>query len=327
MSAERVDDPDRLAEIADDWRALYGRCPAASPFQSPDWLLPWWAAFRPGRLAVTTIRRGGRLVAIAPCHLDEASARLLPLGTAVSDDTDVLVDPDEPEADADLAEAVAAVGGWTSWAMEDLLDGAAFLRLPMPAGSAEARGPQSARPCLALAGGRDGDGLPLAIPADRRRKIRRARRLLAEAGGGAIERDPPPDRFLDALVRLHGARWTSRGEDGVLAEAPVVAFHRAALPKLTAVGLARTALLWMDGEPAAAYYGLARDGAALAYLGGFDPGRAAVSPGALLIADAILRAVGEGDGRFDFLRGREAYKYAWGAVDRWTTRREFRRPA
>ncbi len=47
MSAT-ADPDDDLDTIAADWRVLHARCPTASPFQSPDWLIPWWRAFRPG---------------------------------------------------------------------------------------------------------------------------------------------------------------------------------------------------------------------------------------------------------------------------------------
>jgi hypothetical protein len=42
-------------------------------------------------------------------------------------------------------------------------------------------------------------------------------------------------------------------------------------------------------------------------------------------AHAIEQALREGAREFHFLRGQEAYKYGWGAVDRWNQRRSFRR--
>ena len=40
-----------------------------------------------------------------------------------------------------------------------------------------------------------------------------------------------------------------------------------------------------------------------------------MSPGLWWIHDYILRALGAGVQRLDFLRGDEAYKYEWGATD------------
>ena len=81
------------------------------------------------------------------------------------------------------------------------------------------------------------------------------------------------------------------------------------------------------GALAGVYYGMQHAGRAYAYLGGFDPAFEEASPGAILIGHAIAEAIGEGAGEFHFLRGREAYKYSWGAADRWNQRRLWTRRA
>jgi len=52
------------------------------------------------------------------------------------------------------------------------------------------------------------------------------------------------------------------------------------------------------------------------YNSSFDPTLAALAPGMVLIAELIERAAAEGCTDFDLLRGDEAYKYRFGAVDR-----------
>ena len=52
------------------------------------------------------------------------------------------------------------------------------------------------------------------------------------------------------------------------------------------------------------------------YLNGYDVGQAFVSPGTLLVGAMLEEAAAEGRAEAHFLRGREGYKYAWGAVDR-----------
>ena len=47
-----------------------------------------------------------------------------------------------------------------------------------------------------------------------------------------------------------------------------------------------------------------------------DPALSHMSPGKLLIGAAIEAARAAGARHFDFLRGREAHKYDWGAVGR-----------
>jgi CelD/BcsL family acetyltransferase involved in cellulose biosynthesis len=51
------------------------------------------------------------------------------------------------------------------------------------------------------------------------------------------------------------------------------------------------------------------------YNAGVDPEARYLSPGVVLIAGLVRRALEAGAKRFDFLRGDESYKYEWGAVD------------
>ncbi len=62
------------------------------------------------------------------------------------------------------------------------------------------------------------------------------------------------------------------------------------------------------------------------YITAFDPELAALGLGTVLIGCAIEAAVEEGAREFDFLRGREDYKYRWGARDRPTCTRLLRSP-
>ena len=119
--------------------------------------------------------------------------------------------------------------------------------------------------------------------------------------------------MLDDLFRLHEARWRSRGEAGVLADPAVQEFHRDAAPALAAEGMLRLYRMRIGEAVAAVYYGFAWRGRSYAYIGGFDPEMPRLSPGALILRHAIGAAIAEGCAEFDFLRGGEGYKYAWGA--------------
>ncbi len=81
----------------------------------------------------------------------------------------------------------------------------------------------------------------------------------------------------------------------------------------------------ISGRPVGAYFGLRHGQRAYAYLGGFDPAFEDASPGALTIEAACAEAAENGASEFHFLRGREAYKYAWGAEDRINHARIWRR--
>lgn len=313
-----------LAALQPQWWELW-RLAAAPPFLSPAWLLPWWQIFCPGELRSIAFLDGGRLIALAVLYCDRG--RLLPVGIAVSDYLDVLADPADPRALPALARGVRELPGWDEWSLEELPPGAAALALPAPEGCGDGARAQSACPVLALP--LSLERLPDAVPAGRLRKLRMARHRAQRRGGFAIEPvgNDGIGEFLRELTRLHQARWQEKGGSEALRGGRVEEFLAAATPALLAAGLGRFFLLRLGGRCAGAYYGLGDGRRAYAWLGGFDPQFAYESPGTLLIAHAIEAAVAEGCREFHFLRGRERYKYEWGAADRWSMRRVLSREA
>jgi CelD/BcsL family acetyltransferase involved in cellulose biosynthesis len=89
---------------------------------------------------------------------------------------------------------------------------------------------------------------------------------------------------------------------------------------LLAADVLRLHLLCSGSDVIAALYVLVDRQRAYAYIGGFDPEWSRYSPGVLLMAYAMARAVEAGCVHFDLLRGSEPYKYAWGAINRTTAR-------
>jgi CelD/BcsL family acetyltransferase involved in cellulose biosynthesis len=161
------------------------------------------------------------------------------------------------------------------------------------------------------------------VPRKTLRDLRQAGSRAAAAGGVRIEAADGDmvAEMLDDLFRLHEARWRTRGEAGVLGDPTVREFHRDAAPALAGEGALRLYRMRIGERVAAIYYGFAWRDRAYAYIGGFDPERSRLSPGALILFHAIGAAIAEGCRAFDSLRGGEAYKYAWGAVDRRSTAR------
>src|SRR5262249_25928149 len=129
------------------------------------------------------------------------------------------------------------------------------------------------------------------------------------------DRESAPE-LMRALIALHGAEWHARGQAGMLAHPAVQRFHLEVAPDLASRGLLRLHALEHEGRPIAVLYGVVDRDRFYSYLHGFDPEFARFSPGAVIVHRAIEQATHEGASEFDFLRGREAYKYAWGAVDR-----------
>ncbi|MFB0617567.1 GNAT family N-acetyltransferase [Streptomyces sp. AGS-58] len=110
LTVEVVTDEAAFAAMTPAWGRLYERCAAATPFQTHAWLHSWWLSYgRPGRLRLLVVRAGRDLVAVAPLMLvSRPLPALVPLGGAISDYTDVLLDDtDDGRAAGALTEALA----------------------------------------------------------------------------------------------------------------------------------------------------------------------------------------------------------------------------
>ncbi|MDB5641785.1 MAG: glycosyl transferase, group 1 [Hyphomicrobiales bacterium] len=302
-----IGDLETLHELAPAWWDLWRRDARATPFQSPAWLIPWWRAFSPGRLHVAAVWQDDRLAALAPLYIEEATGRLLPIGISLSDSLDLIAE--NPSAAQQLMQAL-------------LLDcPCARLDLEPVAAGAHARAAGGGKTWTCREEHTDvSPVLPLGptwdahVPARKRRQWRRAVREAQAHGDMRLEQvESHPAAFLGHLGRLHRARWETRSEEGVLADETVQRFQSLAAPELLRAGLARFYLLHFAGCVTGAYYGMAAKSSAFAYIGGFDPAFSHESPGTILLAHAMTQAHDEGARRFEFLRGAEPYKFAWGA--------------
>jgi CelD/BcsL family acetyltransferase involved in cellulose biosynthesis len=316
-----IRDDAALAALEPEWWELWSACPAATPFHSPAWLLPWRRHFRDGELLTMTLHRDSRLAGLLPLfrYGGPPEPRLLPLGAGNTDYLGGLFHPDITPAD--LSALLARLSPRTPLDLPNLRPDAPLLNAPAPAGWTEERIAQAPCPILPL---------PSDLSRSMRQNLRTCHNRAERAGTLRFETAAAPDRvapLLDALFLLHGARWAERGQSGVLADPRVEQFHRAAAPALAAAGLLRLHALHLEDRPIAVLYGLVAKERAYFYLSGFDPAFAPLGPGTLIIGYAIECADIEGAREFDFLSGAEAYKYRWGARDRPTWCRVLRPPS
>ena len=94
-------------------------------------------------------------------------------------------------------------------------------------------------------------------------------------------------------------------------------FFREVAEEFLSAGRLRLAFLRGAKGDIAAAFQIESDGTLFLYNSGFDPAASAgTSPGLVLIARCIEDAIGRGIGEYDFLRGRERYKYELGGRDR-----------
>jgi CelD/BcsL family acetyltransferase involved in cellulose biosynthesis len=88
------------------------------------------------------------------------------------------------------------------------------------------------------------------------------------------------------------------------------------------VGMLRMFALRVGERFVGVFYGFADRSTTYYYLSGYDPTFERFSVGNVMVAHAIEQAARGGATTFDFLRGAEDYKYAWGAKDRMNRRRK-----
>lgn len=327
LTVEAVDGAVALAALAPEWGRLWKRCPWATPFQRPEWLVAYareFCASPSARAWALAVRSGGELVAVAPLRTEsrDGTETTALLGEGVSDYLDVVARPDL--AEPAIARVLDALTGGredgATLVLDGLRPGSPLLAAARPREVAEQPLEREPSPVLSLAGKVD------PLPKSLRDKLRYYRRRAEALGPIEIHEAPGTADFsawLERLFELHGARWTSRGARGVLAAPEVRRFHRAATKALAEMGLARLYGLSVGAAHVAAMLVLRDARTTYYYIGGFDPAYEAVSPGTLVVAHAVDRARGEGAAEVDFLRGAEPYKHRFGAEDRPTRGRAF----
>ena len=321
LLVDEVTTCDGLEGLCEEWHQLLDRCPWATPFQSPEWLLSWWRAMGGGELCVTTLRRDGRLVGLAPLFIycgPDGRRRLAMLGAGISDYEDVLLEPELADAGAALLLRHIAEerSRWDAGEFLELRAASPLLAAPCPPELSVERYPSSS--CTVLSLPATVDALPASLSWRFRRRLRNARNRLGRAGDAqfvtADERSLP--ELLEALVRLHSLRWEERGEPGVLSDPRLRRFHQVAAAGFLRRGWLRLHALRLRGAPIAVLHGFAHRDRACMYLSGLDPSADFCSPGVLILQYAIEQAIHEGARELDMLRGTESYKYEWSAERR-----------
>jgi CelD/BcsL family acetyltransferase involved in cellulose biosynthesis len=145
-----------------------------------------------------------------------------------------------------------------------------------------------------------------------RRKVRRAE----GAGEVRLTESPEPLADLAAFIDLHQRRW---GADGLFPPTPggdaSRTFVRRLFEGFGSDGPVRLSFLTVAGRRVAAGITFEAGDTVAYYNAGVDPDARDLSPGVVLVARYLERAIARGYRRFDFLRGNEGYKYEWGALD------------
>ena len=325
LEVQTIRSADGFAALRQEWGELLEHSAANCVFLTWEWLYTWWwyqAERR--RLAILSVRRHGRLVAIAPlCVAPAEPRRAMPLrrlewlgsGSVGSDYLDVIARRGTESA------VVAALADHLcreelSLHLQRVLESSCAGRL---AAELASRGyskdvePGGICPYIDLRG-QTWDSYLAQRSASHRYTLRRKSRRLQERFDPQFEtaqNREQANRALTALFDLHDLRWDSAGGSTALHTAALRRFHREFARQAIDRGWLRLVVLRLAGQPVAALYGLRYGSVHYFYQSGFDPALRSYSLGLITLAHAIEAALGEGAREFDLLHGVEAYKFHW----------------
>ncbi|MEW2069448.1 GNAT family N-acetyltransferase [Streptomyces sp. NPDC007346] len=300
--------------LAGEWDALHRRCATATPFQSHAWLHSWWLSYgQEGRLRVLLVRRAGRLIGAAPLMLVHRPMPLLvPMGGAISDFFDILLDEEE--------------AGYAVGALQRGLDRAARhsvvdLREVRPDASAQllfgrwagARSRLTDSTCMELPARPLGDLVaPITGPRGQRlrAKLRRVDALGVETR--RVPREGVP-AAIGTLLRLHELQWRDRGVNPEHLRARFSDHLIRSVGRMVGDGTASVTEFRIGGSVVATDLTLRSGRLAGGYLYGADPGlrERKVDVSTMLLREVAQQSSDSGREVLSLLRGAEQYKNHW----------------
>ena len=298
------------------WNGLQAQARQPSVFLSWQWQTAWARAFlaeRPLHL-LRVSDDAGTLAGLLPLYDEGAGLRRFVGGVDVSDYLDLIV-PAGREEEVWQALLQHRAGEATEWDLHAIRAASPTLDiLPRlcPAAGIRAQVEREDR-CPVLELPASWDAYLERLPGKDRHELRRKiRKLERELPGTSVRCHASPEGWDGALagfLRLH--RLSKAGKARFMDER-MEAFFRDATHALAARGWARLWFLDWDGAAIASFLCLEHAGSVGLYNSGFDPLHAKLAPGIVLLARVIRDAIDRGVPLFDFLRGDEPYKYAFG---------------
>jgi CelD/BcsL family acetyltransferase involved in cellulose biosynthesis len=315
VETEFIADAHRLQQLEPAWRALWSTLEDATPFQSPDWILPWWQHYGEGDLFTFAFWRDHQLAGLAPLYIynhgSDSIRRVFLVGTGNTDYLDLIIHPQlgAPCWNALIAEVSQRPALWDECNFQRIRAASPLMQnLGFDSGLVEESTEQE--PCVAI-DLRDGN------PAESMLRTSSVyAHKLDRKGSFSIEEATPDslDELLSAFEQLHERRWHAKGFCGVLAEGRDRSFHHEVACRFLRTGTLMLYALRLDGKIVSVIYGFHHRNRTYSYLSGFDPDYRRQSVGTIMIGHAVQQSL-EQHRSFDFLKGQEPYKYRWGAHD------------
>lgn len=310
---------ENLAALKEEWSDLLVKSAANTIFSTWDWHDLWWNIFGDDTESlIIAVRDKGELVGIAP-FVKQSNVISFMGGSDVSDYLDIIaVRGREPEVLSTVFETLRQF----EWDEIDLHclkhDSSTLKQLPAIAMALRlvcAQEEEDVCPVVDLPG--DWESYVASLSKKDRHELRRkVRRLLSQEDISWYV--APPDCNLDTIAEtfIRLCRLSRAEKAEFLADDRMETFFRAILERFQPRGLLKAHIMEVAGQRVSATLCFDQGQEAWLYNSGFDPSYSHLSVGLLLKAFCLQEAIETGKTRFDFLRGREPYKYDLGGVDK-----------
>lgn len=328
VTLEVIDDLARWIELGPEWQYLEASVPHSTPFQTSQWQLTWWRHFGSGGLRVFILRDGeGTMVGLVPCFLHQWEGRrqLTLIGSGISDYLEPAIAPAFCQEIVDcFRDHLVATRDWDICSWQDLSSGTPLCGLGSSRCLRVRCQPDS--PCSAIAIEKSFAEFWAGRPSGLRRNVRRYREKAEQVATLEFDAAPYERECLEALIRLHSARWREQGQPGMIS-----ANRSAGFLIDVAEAFRERQMLWFfslrfQAEIVAVIMAFDYRNVLYGYLSAFDPSYADFGFGRILLFHSLRYAFERRYASWNFLRGSEPYKSDWGAVAIPKSRLEITRP-
>jgi len=314
---------DAFEVLAGQWNALLQCSAADTLFLTNEWQTVWWRELGDGELRILAIYDDDALVGLAPLFfapnmLDAVEVALVGC-KEVSDYLDFICarghEPACLRAVVDFLKSDDAPD-WQLLALCNIVE-----RSPTLALLPEMLRAEGWRPHVAFEDTCPVVALPDSFEAylatldgkERRELLRKLRRASEEVAITFTTEAHALARDVEDFIALMKA---SAPDKAAFMTPRMARFFHAIARAMFDVGRLQLAFLEVAGARVATYMNFLYQDAVLVYNSGLDPTRHAyLSPGQVLIARLIEKAIQDGRRVFDFLQGNEEYKYKLGGKD------------
>lgn len=301
--------------IDPEWASLAERV-ATDPCSGPGWIRAWWQEFGGGDpLRLVTVRDDHGLRAVVPLLLRRGSARF-----PANEHTPVV----SILADGPASLRAAARGVMRAARVDLTVPGLHGHEPSIDALRAVARerghrvhlSHDASSPYLDLRAVEDPLGQ---LSKKRAAELRRRRRRLTELDGFTCGLQTAPDGLDDLLDRafaVEARQWKGAAGTAILSSPALERYYRAIALDAARTGRLRLCHMSVGDRLVGFSLDMCQGTVTYGFKIGFDPEFGKYSPGQLLVAEALARAIAAGGTRFEFLGNSDRYKMDWTSTTR-----------